>query len=33
VQCSSPGTTLNEPLVIKWVLRYRTPSAAGAAPR
>ncbi|HVR48697.1 MAG TPA: hypothetical protein VMS38_03090, partial [Pseudorhodoferax sp.] len=33
IRCSSPATTLNAPLVIKWTLKYRSPSIASFKPQ
>jgi len=33
IKCSSPASTLNAPLTIKWVLKYRSPSIASFRPQ
>ena len=33
IRCSSPAGTLNAPLVIKWTLKYRSPSIASFKPQ
>ena len=33
IKCSSPATTLDAPLTIKWTLKYRSPSIASVSPR